>query len=333
MNGSTNSTDLTRGDAPLFKRRYPELDLIRAVAITLVLMFHITGDFHLPPSLFSKAASWGYHGVDLFFVLSGFLIGGQIIEENLSGGFSFKRFYMKRVWRIFPPYYLSLMIYVILMSVAMGGFALTDPAVLKDVLVHVFYLQDYIHPQMYASIYWSLAVEEQFYIVMPLLTFLIVYYLRRRVFAALAALALAGIALRFVLYYLSIGTNTWWDSFYSPLHARFDILLFGVIAAYIFIKYADRLYGLSFIWKALMLAVAVIAIAISFIFSKFGEGYFSICWDYALSGLGFSALILFLVTAKAGRYLPFKNFVGLVAKFSYTMYLYHIVLKMRLVSC
>lgn len=67
-----------------------------------------------PDASITRLILWGSQGVALFFVLSGFLIGGQILEEVSSGGFSFKRFYFKRILRIFPPYYFSLFVVSVL---------------------------------------------------------------------------------------------------------------------------------------------------------------------------------------------------------------------------
>ncbi|MBI5893395.1 MAG: acyltransferase [Deltaproteobacteria bacterium] len=100
----------------LFKKHYFELDMIRAIAITMVLMRHFYYMVGFPHLAYYDVIFfvWGWHGVDLFFALSGFLIGGQIIEENLNNTFSFKRFYIKRFWRIFPPYYFSILVVILI---------------------------------------------------------------------------------------------------------------------------------------------------------------------------------------------------------------------------
>jgi len=143
-------------DKMLFKQRYPVLDLIRALAITLVMLYHFNAMyFRLPAeTLPYRFFNWGWHGVDLFFVLSGFLIGGQILEENYAGNFSFKRFYIKRTLRIFPAYYAAVLVFIAVSSFAAGHFLLAQSGYLRDVLAHLFYFQNYIRmkQQIYGGI-------------------------------------------------------------------------------------------------------------------------------------------------------------------------------------
>ena len=90
----------------LFRRHYPALDFFRAVAIFMVMGNHFRDIINIIPSdtVMGSLFTMGRRGVPLFFVLSGFLIGGQILEELQAGRFSFKKFYVKRLWRILPPY-------------------------------------------------------------------------------------------------------------------------------------------------------------------------------------------------------------------------------------
>jgi len=82
----------------LFNKHYPCLDFLRAIAISLVLLVHFSSMFYPLPqdTFFVHFLLWGWNGVGLFFALSGFLIGGQIIEALQRDSFSFKKFYIKR---------------------------------------------------------------------------------------------------------------------------------------------------------------------------------------------------------------------------------------------
>jgi peptidoglycan/LPS O-acetylase OafA/YrhL len=136
------------------------------MAITLVLMRHFFDLFMKGYEGFlAPFFSWGWHGVDLFFALSGFLIGGQIIEECRHREFSFRRFFIKRSFRILPPYFFAIAVFVAFFSYANGFLILENSRVFSDFMAHVLYLQDYIQSgqMMYNGIYWSLAVEEKFY--------------------------------------------------------------------------------------------------------------------------------------------------------------------------
>lgn len=295
------------------------------MAITLVLMRHFF-DLYLKgyEGLLAHFFSWGWHGVDLFFALSGFLIGGQIIEEFRAGEFSFKRFFIKRSFRILPPYFTAIAVFVVIYSFTNGFLVLRNTDIFNDFIAHAFYLQDYVQSgqMMYNGIYWSLAVEEKFYIALPVVVFFL-YQKReggRGLFTALGALVLIGTAMRFLSY--EQGAD-FWSSYLAPFHLRFDSLLLGVLAAYLFIKFRGRL---SSAWKRALAPVAASCLGLSFLCGSYGTGYFNVCWQFTLTGVGFSALILFLVSSGAGRYLPLKKAFSAVSRYSYSMYLYHILI-------
>ncbi len=310
-----------------FRRHYPELDLVRAVAIALVLMRHFSdlfmkgGDGALA-SVFSR----GWHGVDLFFALSGFLIGGQIIEECRRGDFSFRRFFIKRSLRILPPYFFAIAVFVAYFSYRSGFLIIEDGRVLSDLLAHAFYLQDYVTSSrmMYNGIYWSLAVEEKFYIILPAVIFLVSLVKKGEssccLLYALGALILLGAAMRFISF---DPTREFWSAYMAPFHLRFDSLLVGVLAAFVFIYFRGRL---SASWKAGLAAAAFACLSLGFFYGGFSTDYFNVCWQFTLTGVGFSSLILLLVSMDAGKYLPFKKAFSAVSRVSYAMYLYHMLL-------
>jgi len=311
----------------LFRRHHPELDLVRAAALALVLMKHFA-DLYMRGGEGALASlfSWGWHGVDLFFALSGFLIGGQIIEECRAGEFSFRRFFIKRSLRILPPYFFAIAVFVAYFSFRSGFLILGDGAVLSDLLAHVFYLQDYVSSSqmMYNGVYWSLAVEEKFYIILPVMIFLIFKWRGSQrsccTLYVLGALALLGAALRFLSFDAS---KDFWTSYLAPFHARFDNLLVGVLAAFVYIHFRGRL---SAAWKGGLAAVSVACLSLSFFYGGFETSYFNVCWQFTLTGVGFSGLILLLVSSGAGKFLPMKKMFSAVSRVSYTMYLYHLLI-------
>lgn len=296
------------------------------MAITLVLMRHFF-DLYLKgyEGPLAPLFSWGWHGVDLFFALSGFLIGGQIIEECRAGEFSFKRFFIKRSFRILPPYFIAIAVFVIVFSFTNGFLILRNAEVFNDFIAHAFYLQDYVQAKtmMYNGIYWSLAVEEKFYIILPVMIFLL-YKLRKSenigLPLTLGAFVLIGVGLRFMSFEPG---KDFWSSYLRPFHLRFDSLLLGALAALFFINFRGRL---SSAWKYALAVVAASCLGLSFLYGSYGTGYFNVCWQFTLTGAGSSALILFLVSVEAGKYLPFKKAFSAVSRYSYAMYLYHILI-------
>src|SRR5436190_14494061 len=149
----------------------PALDGIRGLAILMVMLFHYSPELDRSNPIERVAGSfcgYGWTGVDLFFVLSGFLITGILLESRAAGNY-FSSFYMRRVLRIFPAYYLSLgLMFLVVPKIDSGGLRLLPSA--HDRWMYVFYAQNWVgifhYPgQMIVTPYWSLAVEEQFYLV------------------------------------------------------------------------------------------------------------------------------------------------------------------------
>ena len=158
------------------------LDGIRALAILLVLISHyfncqigddVTGIL--------KSLKWltfcTWSGVDLFFILSGFLIGRILIVHKRSQNY-FKTFYLRRAFRIFPVYYLIILIFVILM---VSGFSPSVPWLMKNpfplysylLCIQNFWASTGDFGPNWLGVTWSLAVEEQFYLLLPLLVIII----------------------------------------------------------------------------------------------------------------------------------------------------------------
>ncbi len=166
------------------KRFYPALDGLRALAVLMVFFEHYGG-----PSI--PGANWGWAGVDIFFVLSGFLITG-ILYDTRNTAHRFRNFYARRTLRIFPLYYGVLLFGLLLTPifhwlwnpawllwfVYLGNYArfiyLHNPLFARGAIEHLVG-QHHTHMLgfLYLGHFWSLCVEEQFYLVWPCLVFLI----------------------------------------------------------------------------------------------------------------------------------------------------------------
>ena len=155
------------------------LDGLRAIAVAGVLVFHLQKDW-LPG---------GFVGVDVFFVLSGYLITSIIVAESEADRFSFKRFYQRRISRIAPASFLVLgavllaagWIYLPQDFASAGAVATAAAVSLANMklMLQGDYFEASADAQPFLH-YWSLAVEEQFYLVVPLLLTLLVRRRRRR---------------------------------------------------------------------------------------------------------------------------------------------------------
>ena len=162
-----------KADIPASREHKPELDGVRGLAILCVLIVHCTSVFPVfgPQAMDSIwfrpiHVLWG--GVDLFFALSGFLITGILLDSRSSPNY-FQSFYARRILRIFPLYYGLVLSCIALASIFHFGNNLF-PSLLADRVKYLLYLQN-VPPIHFSGIlghFWSLAVEEQFYLIWPL---------------------------------------------------------------------------------------------------------------------------------------------------------------------
>lgn len=205
------------------------LDGLRAIAIGLVLLYHLTPGHQSNlgvRALLFKVADLGWCGVDLFFVLSGFLITGKLLEGR-SEPTPFRSFYARRALRIFPLYYLVLLLVLLLVPALRRD--LSAGTVGEQLPFWLYYsnftsalppVNDLIH----IGHFWSLAVEEQFYLVWPAVILLVSPLGSIRICTLLLALAPAA-RLAAVLHGAGWAVTYGW----TPLRA--DGLLAGAILA------------------------------------------------------------------------------------------------------
>src|ERR1051325_2130641 len=152
----------------------PELDSLRGVAILMVLFFH---GFNLPTAMshmsglsraFVYAATGGWAGVNLFFVLSGFLITGILLDSRWKPQY-YRRFYIRRALRILPAFYLLLLLLVLLARIGwLDHRRIGWPFIALSFLYLANVTSFFGVPAQYAAL-WSLAVEEHFYLLWPTL--------------------------------------------------------------------------------------------------------------------------------------------------------------------
>lgn len=189
--------------------RIPELDGLRGLAILQVIVCHYVANAEHSqlgfwPHRILSALTVGWSGVDLFFVLSGFLIGGILLDARKAPHY-FRTFYMRRVHRILPIYYLWTGIYGVLVAGAIWLFPGRYTVVASDLLrvpVQLLFLQNIFigmpaFTWMWFVVTWSLAVEEQFYLVAPPV---IRFISRRKLVISLVATVLLAPVLRFLVF-------------------------------------------------------------------------------------------------------------------------------------
>jgi peptidoglycan/LPS O-acetylase OafA/YrhL len=233
---SNNSRDLNvkRGVA---QSRIPELDGLRGIAILLVLLVHFLsvpgGGLASPLSRFQRLFSLCWIGVDLFFVLSGFLIGSILLNARKSPSY-FRTFYIRRFFRIVPLYYIWIFGYVLLVATAgtqLSSHEATTPQAHLSLARQFFFVQNFTFDQNLGLAFawfaatWSLAVEEQFYLVSP---FLVRFLSTRSLSIVMGSAVLAAPFIRFyVRSHMSHGALM----AYALTPCRVDDLAFGMLVA------------------------------------------------------------------------------------------------------
>lgn len=183
------------------RRHVPELDGVRGVAIAMVMALHFVNNQVIPTNLAERAAikvsNYGLWGVDLFFVLSGFLITGILSDARGTPGY-FTNFFARRSLRIFPLYFGVLLVLTVLVPPAVLG--AIDPELLearaRGPWLWSYLTNVYLAPQTtfsipYLSHFWSLAIEEHFYLVWPFVIWSMATRSAMRVSVVLGVVALA----------------------------------------------------------------------------------------------------------------------------------------------
>jgi peptidoglycan/LPS O-acetylase OafA/YrhL len=309
---------LSTSSAP---KRFAGLDHLRALAIIIVLVYHYNMFGH-PPGLYDHLGSWGWTGVDLFFVLSGFLIGGQLFARIARDQpISYGEFYFKRALRILPAYFVVLAIYLVWP-------AFTERSQLPPLWKMITFTQNFgldLSKEGAFSHAWSLCIEEQFYLIIPIL--LIAF--KKRSIWLLPILFLFGLAIRSFTWFdilphaQSFGKAYYMDIYY-PTWSRLDGLLAGVALAGLY-------YFRPTAWQRitkhgnLLLGLALIILAGAWLIAHDDNQYKmqGAIFGYPAIAIAYGALVLASLspTCILARYSSWIT--RWIATLSYSIYLTH----------
>jgi peptidoglycan/LPS O-acetylase OafA/YrhL len=289
------------------KTYIPALDGLRGIAILLVILFHT---FHF---------TLGWCGVDLFFILSGFLITSSLIETKEDNNY-LKKFWLKRVLRIFPLYYLILIIILIpkdffnINTVSFSSWS------------YWFYVQNWVY--VYNGLFpdgkdtlnhfWSLAIEEQFYFLFP---FIIKYVPKKNLVSVLLLFIAVPIGAR---YYYFINNNI---GYYVATVSRLDALSIGALLAYLVRE--NKHYLEKYVHLVFYSALGYIIVAILI----YQDLHFS---NPLIATLGLTAFALLFACVLIYSISNFKNnflnailnnkYLKFIGKIAYGLYVYHWIL-------
>ena len=240
-------------------RLIPTLDGWRGFAVIAVILYHGRFGFFGENSELSKLSAHGFLGVDLFFAISGFLICGLLLQEyHNHGGINLRRFYLRRCFRILPPYYAVLAVVCTISS--LGAIHVNYSYLPSCLLFYRNYKPLGMDEQsgFYTAHFWTLAIEEHFYLIWPMLLIAVKPKRAGKVTFLLAMAVFAWRALE--------GHFQWFAAILLPANlltrtdTKMDALLWGCLAAIYFpaiMRYVARI-RFSQLWLPILATLLVI---------------------------------------------------------------------------
>lgn len=310
------------------KKHLPALDGLRGLAILLVFFYHYAGGLqHTAHSksmhLFGAIFGFGWSGVDLFFVLSGFLITGILFDTQDDPAY-YKKFYVRRSLRIFPIYYIFLGVYGLFAFLRLDGhfhlghsaflFYLGYPAIL------IWPALESVSPSVHFTHLWSLCAEEQFYLVWPW----VVSKLRTPFLLIAACLAAISVAPALRIFFVLHDLHAWE---YAFLPSRMDALAVGGLIAILM-----RGPGKSFTekWATPMFLVSSLCVAAICVVRRTVEHIDGLIGTAGFTFIALTYGALLILAIRPGGLLE-RVFslpvLRLFGKYSYGIYLFHFPLS------
>ncbi len=347
-NSSGHTSSVTVSEQPerswwqlsLLSNHFPALHGLRVLAILSVVQIHVTvvlawGQM-LTPSTLTRLSSAVWFGMDLFFVLSGFLIGSMLLSDAASNKRTIARFYARRAFRTIPLYLFVLLVL----------WRIEKPALsLHTIWPEFVYLTPYLssntnHVVMpYA---WSLCVEEHFYLTAPLLLLLLRKLQSHRArLATLGVLWSSALVVRHAIFWSA--STPWSDPelfrwMYVLTHTRFDTLVAGVLLAYLHHHFADplRVVFQSAVARVVSYAIAIAALAWLFPPHRTipHSNWQLFAWG-SVTSVAYAAIVLPLLHSPATAWLPRLLGARLwlpIATLGYGVYLVHVPLMDHVVK-
>ena len=290
--------------------RISSVDFFRGIAVLAVVLFHFKGT--LP---------FGYLGVEIFFVISGLLVGGLLTKDLTSQKkIVFFEFFLKRGFKIWPSYYMFLLLGT---GVAVLFYSQSHPdqiIPLWDFKRYVFFYQNYTGGPFHWSFdhVWTLCVEEHFYILLPVLYIFIQKTFpfekqKQALFLFVIGVIVSGIILKHCSYFF---TNS--KDVIASTHNRIDALGWGVLLNLIITFYGDKIQNKKVqVWATCLGALIFAAAIVGSVYSN--ESLFYKMYLHTIIPFAFALILLGVY------YIDFSGikFIQIIAYYSYNWYLWH----------
>jgi peptidoglycan/LPS O-acetylase OafA/YrhL len=309
------------------KSKLHGLDHLRTLAIILVFFFHY-GRLFPHPEWTNAISKFGWTGVDLFFVLSGYLIASQLFLQMANGeGIALKAFFLKRFFRIIPAYAVVVALYFCFPYVR-------EREALAPLWKYLTFTQNLeldISSQGTFSHAWSLCIEEQFYSFLPLILVALVHFrMTGKGFWVLVILFLTGFAIRLYSYQTLVMVHGngdwfwlyWYKWIYYPTYCRLDGLLVGVSIAgglQFYPALKDRIlkYGNQLLVLSLFMLTGAYFVCLDE--QSFGASVLG----FPLVSIGYGVMVLGAISPSSFLFRSQSKVSATLAAWSYAVYLTH----------
>jgi peptidoglycan/LPS O-acetylase OafA/YrhL len=295
---------------------FPELDGLRFLAFLLVFIHHHQLFLSIPQLAF--LSNFGWIGVDLFLTLSAFLITKLLIEEHQkTGQISFKFFFLRRILRIWPPYFLTVLL-SICVSIYLNGvfdFKLSNRLMglltFTDNIISAF---KGFNPLPYTTHLWTISYEEQFYIVIPFAIYFLIKCSKQQRLKYFFIICFVGTACKLLFIFKSLPHPVIWT---LPF-AHFESILLGVAIAF---------GGLNFLLNSFSTPVigifGIVCFAVLCFLPNINTLSYALLLSYLLVGLSTSCVVFAVLNNNFLKKILSQKVLVFLGKRSYGLYLFH----------
>lgn len=304
------------------------LDHLRALAITLVFLYHYRIPIFGHPEWLTDFAKFGWTGVDLFFVLSGFLISSQLFSQIKQGKtISFKQFFLKRFFRIIPAFWVVIAIYFCIPL-------FHERESLSPLWRFLTFTQNFgldIKQCGTFSHSWSLCVEEHFYFFLPLILICFQFTkLFKKAYWLLIVLFLFGFLIRNYCWNNFFLPNInkdnawlfWYKDIYYPTYNRLDGLLVGVSIAGLY-QFLPNLWSKVSRFGNLLIVISLLLLTAAYFLCYEEESYFATIFGFPLVAIGYGLIVIGAISPTSFLYKFNSRITTFIATLSYALYLTH----------
>ena len=308
-------------------QKFYGLDHLRALAIILVFLSHYVLLSGQQPEWLNDISGFGWTGVDLFFVLSGFLISSQLFTQIKNGCIiSFKQFFLKRFFRIIPAFLVTVLIYFCIPS-------FREKESLPPLWRFLTFTQNFgldLRENRTFSHCWSLCVEEHFYLLLPFT--LIIFQKSKMIHKAywlLITLFILGFVTRFYSYNLYLPESLkesswtyWYKYVYYPTYNRLDGLLIGVTIAAIN-KFLPKIWNKFSKYGNLFIFLGLVLLTFAYVLCKDQMTFNASIFGFPLISISYGFLVLGALCPTTFLYKWNSKVTAYIATLSYAIYLTH----------